>query len=124
MSNTQERRSRSDRRIVPRGGRRPFDVAGSTPLVLVVGDGSDIVRQSEAILTELKFAVAPAATVSDALRIAEGIHPDIIVARAEHASDLRAASSVTVPIVEYGGETAPDSSLVSRVRDALRKRRS
>lgn len=88
----------------------------------MVGDGGDMQRQSEAILSELRFAVAPAATVGDALRIAGGIHPDIIVARPEHASDLRAAPSVEVPIVEYGGETT-DTNLVARVRDALRKRR-
>ena len=52
------------------------------------------------------------------------LDPDIIVARPEHASELRGAPLVEVPIVEYGSETAPDSGLVSRVRDALRKRRS
>jgi len=122
VSNTSDRRSQSDRRAAPRGGRRPHDLPGTTPLILVVGDEGKVQRQSEAILAELKFAVASAATVSDALRVAEGIHPDLIVAGAEDASHLRTAGAVEVPIVEYG-DTRRDEALLTRVRDAFRKRR-
>ncbi|HJR60882.1 MAG TPA: response regulator [Vicinamibacterales bacterium] len=123
MSSPSERRTNPDRRKAVRGGRRPQDRPGSTPLVLVVGAGGNPRRESETILRELKFAVAPAANLSEALRVVEGLHPDLIVAQPEEASRLRATGSVTVPIVEYDSQDPSEGRLVERLREALRKRR-
>jgi hypothetical protein len=91
-------------------------------LILVVGNERDPQHESEVILGALRFAVAPAANVSEALRILESLHPDVVVARPEHASRLRAEGSVTVPIVEYDSHEAADGDLVKRLRQALRNR--
>ena len=122
MSNTSEKRIQADRRKAVRGGRRPADEPGFAPLVLVVGDGRDPQHESETILGELKFAVAPAAGVAEALRVLASVHPDLIVARPEHAARLRSEPSVTIPIVEY--DPAGGHNLVRRMREAIRGRRS
>jgi hypothetical protein len=120
MSNASERRRQPDRRTAARGGRRPHDPQGSAPLVLVVGDGGTPQHESETILRELKFAVAPAADVSEALRVVEGLHPDLIVARPKEASLLRETG---LPIVEYSSQDTADGKLVERLREAIRTRR-
>ena len=122
-SSPSERRAKSDRRRAPRGGRRSHDQPGTTPLILVVGHGDAPERESETILRELKFAVAPAADISEAIRVVEGLHPDLIVARREEASQLRASRSVDVPVVEYEGGAREIDGLIERVRQAMRKRR-
>ena len=123
MSRESERRKQPDRRRAARGGRRPDDPHGFTPLVLVVGDGAVPQRESETILRELKFAVAPAADLQEALKVVEGLHPDLIVARAEDAPRLRGAASV--PIIEYEMTDADGHGrdLVDGVLAAIRKRR-
>ena len=118
MSSPSERRGPFDRRINARGGRRPQDPHGTAPLVLVVGDGGAPQRESEAILRELKFAVAPASNIQEALRVIDGLHPDLILARAEEASQLR---DTGLPIVEYTSQDT-DGTLVDRLRDAIRRR--
>ena len=120
MSNRPERRSSVERRRAARGGRRPYDQPGTTPLVLVVGNGGDPQRESEAILRELKFAVAPAAGISEARRVLEGLHPDLIVAPPNEASLLRDTGLL---IVEYSGADTADGGLIKRMRDAIRKHR-
>ena len=122
-SSPSERRARSDRRGAPRGGRRSHDKPGTTPLVLVVGHGGAPQRESETILRELKFAVAPAADLNEAIRVVEGLHPDLIVAQREEASQLRASKSVDVPVVEYDGSAQDTDGLIERVRQAIRKPR-
>src|SRR6185312_2618281 len=58
-----ERRHVQDRRSTPRGGRRPADPMGYSPLVLVADDDADNGARSVAILARLRFAVAPAHSV-------------------------------------------------------------
>ena len=124
MSIPFQRRSAPDRRTSVRGGRRPHDKPGSAPLVLVVGNGSDPQQESETILARLRFAVAPAVSVPEALRVAQSLHPDLIVARPEEARRLRAEGSVDVPIVEYDGAGPGDTTLVELLREAMRRRRT
>jgi hypothetical protein len=120
-----ERRHGSDRRKAPRGGRRPYDKQGFAPLVLVVGDGHQPEKESETILARLNFAVAPAASVSEAKRVIESLHPDLIVARADVAAKLRGnGDALTVPIVESGDDRRDADALVQRIRFALRQSRS
>ena len=121
MVSPSERRTGPDRRKAPRGGRRPHDRDGFTPLVLVVGGGREPQRESETILRECRFAVAPAVDVPEALRVVDAVHPDLIVAQAEDAARLKGAG---VPVVEYTTDDPSGAELVARVRQAIRGRRS
>jgi CheY-like chemotaxis protein len=119
-SSPSERRAKPDRRQAVRGGRRPYDEPGVTPLVLVVGNGDAPQRDAETILGKLKCAVAMASDANDALRVLESLHPDLIVTRPDAAPDLRGAG---IRIVEYEGDVADGPELVDRVLAALRKNR-
>jgi hypothetical protein len=88
---------------------------------MIVGDGGAPERECERILGELKLAVAPAADLTEALRVVDTLRPDLIVARAEDAARLRERPGVTSAIVEYAG--AADDGLVERVRTAMRANR-
>ena len=120
MASPSERRTQPDRRKASRGGRRPHDRDGFTPLVLVVGSGREPQRESETILRECRFAVAPAVDVPEALRVVDAVHPDLIVAQAEDAPRLKGAG---IPVVEYTIEDASGAELVARLRQAIRGRR-
>ena len=67
--------------------------------------------------------MAPAADLNEAIRVVEGLHPDLIVAQREEASQLRASKSVDVPVVEYDGSARDIDGLIERVRQAIRKSR-
>ena len=110
-----------ERRRSPRGGRRTTDVGGFAPLVLLLGRGETVVTQAEAVLARLKFAVTTTGTVEQALRIMEGIRPDVVVAAPEAASRLRLEWPEHVPVVEMNGEMGenPDA-LVEAIREAIR----
>jgi hypothetical protein len=121
MPNPSERRARPDRRKAPRGGRRPGDLPGTTPLVMVVGHGGTPRRESETILARLNFAVAPTADVAEALRVVESLKPDLIVARPQEATTLRESGTVAAPIVEFNDDQVVATALVDLLRGALRK---
>jgi CheY-like chemotaxis protein len=126
VTNTSERRDGPDRRRRPRGGRRPEDQPGFTPLVLVVHDDEHARELCEAILAKLRFAVTPAATVEKARQIMAALRPEIIVARSRDAGALRAQgpqTQDTVPVVEVG-DTGPDAvALIEDIRAAIRNAR-
>ena len=110
-----------ERRRQPRGGRRATDVAGFAPLVLVLGSGETAVAQAEAVLARLRFAVTTTGTVQEALRILEGIRPDVVVAEPEAASRIRLEWPEHVPVVEMNGEMRDDpDALVEAIREAIR----
>lgn len=88
--------------------------------MLVVGNGREPQRESETILRECRFAVAPAVDVPEALRVVEAVHPDLIVAQAEDAPRLKGTG---VPVVEYKADDASGADLVARLRQAIRGRR-
>ena len=120
-----ERRQGPDRRIRPRGGRRPEDGTGFTPLVLVVDEDSRGRELCEAILAKLSFAVTPAISREKALQIMAALRPDVIVARSADARALRERTAKgldgpAVPVVELG-EGGPDPiGLIEEIRAALR----
>ena len=86
-----DRRSGPDRRKLPRGGRRPGDADGFAPLVLVADEDVESSGRCEAILAGLRFAVAPARSVDEALKVMEALRPNLIVAHLKDESRLRAA---------------------------------
>src|SRR6478672_13859485 len=85
-----DRRAHSDRRTSPRGGRRPADIQGYAPLILVADDDANSGARCVAILARLRFAVAPAHSVDEAVKIMEALHPNLIVARLKDEPALRA----------------------------------
>ena len=110
-----------ERRRAARGGRRATDVAGCAPLVLLIGRGESVVAQAESVLARLKFAVTTTGTVEEALRIMEGIRPDVVVAEPEAASRLRLEWPEHVPVVEMNGDMRDDTEvLIEAIRDAIR----
>ncbi len=124
MPHTPEQRRGPDRRRLPRGGRRATDRPGYAPLVLVVDEDADSGSRCEAILSKLRFAVAPARSVDEALRIMAAIHPDLVVTRESDAERLRtqAPKQVAVVVTPDGDVTA--ETLVEDIRKALRARKA
>jgi CheY-like chemotaxis protein len=118
-----ERRNTGDRREKPRGGRRPYDVAGFVPLVLVVGDSQEREAEFGTILSRLRFAVTPATNVAEALRVIDAVHPDVIVAGPGPADQLRRDASMSIPIVEFDAVREDGDALVDRIRSVMRTRR-
>lgn len=114
-------RNEVDRRRKPRGGRRPEDVDGLTPLVLLVGQDRQIVEGSEAILAKLKFAVARSANVDEALRVLDDLRPELIVVSGGDAEALRAAARVPVLLALPAPDDSPER-LADRVLQAFRSR--
>ena len=106
MSDDKELRAGADRRRQPRGGRRGADVEGFSPLVMVVGNHAAVGDAAGAVLARLKFAVVPAASAEDALRIMQTMRPDIVTANAEDAAQI--------------GRERPDGQAVVVVEDAMR----
>src|SRR3954449_12194751 len=84
-----DRRHANDRRNSPRGGRRPGDVQGYSPLVLVADDDANSGARCVAILARLRFAVAPAHSVDEAVRVMTSLHPTLIVTRLKDEAALR-----------------------------------
>jgi hypothetical protein len=118
-----EQRRRADRRFYRRGGRRPTDIAGFSPLVIVVESEGAQRRLTERILASSRFAVAPVATVESALAICRGLAPSVIVCNEGDETRLRAGLMPRVlPIV--GTKVGPKAleRLIDRIRDALRRR--
>ncbi|HVL67433.1 MAG TPA: hypothetical protein VM364_09240 [Vicinamibacterales bacterium] len=118
MNEQTEKRQGPDRRRRPRGGRRPGDVDGFAPLVLLVGDEEQIAEGSDAILARLKFAVATSRTVDEALRILPDLRPDLIVASERDADAIRAVGAVPV-VLAPAGDRSPER-LTDRVLQTLR----
>ena len=69
MPGAPDQRRGPDRRSRPRGGRRVEDKTGYAPLVLLVDEDAASGERCEAILAKLHFAVAPARSVEEALRV-------------------------------------------------------
>ena len=120
MSDRPERKI-PDRRGRPRGGRRPTDIEGLSPLVMVVGDQSAVGNLAEAVLAKLKFAVSPSASVDDALRVLTTLRPDIIVAKADDAARLRREAPEHLAVVTVSDGMREDPQLlIAEIRKAIR----
>jgi hypothetical protein len=73
---------------------------------MVVGNQAAVGDAAGAVLAQLKFAVVPAASAEDALRIMQTMRPDIVTANAEDAAQI--------------GRERPDGHAVVVVEDAMR----
>ena len=125
MTPTPELRLAPDRRRQSRGGRRPSDTDGFTPLVLVADEDAGNRDLCEAILAKLRFAVAPVDSIEQALKVIATLRPDVIVAHARDVSPLqRAASPSGVPFVTVTDEMREPARLVSAIRNAIRTART
>lgn len=116
-----EKRQGGDRRGRPRGGRRPEDARGFTPLVMVVDPESRRRDISEAILAKLMFAVAPAESVDKAVSIVRALQPEVIIASADDAERIRqllpAESGIVILAVD--DDTRVTDELIEAVRNSL-----
>jgi len=116
-----EQRRRADRRFYRRGGRRPTDLSGFSPLVMVVESDGATRTITERLLASSHFAVAPVASVESALSICRGLAPSVIVCNEGDETRVRTGLKPRdIPIV--GTNVGPESldQLVDRIRDAVR----
>jgi hypothetical protein len=121
MAEERPERSGEDRRTQPRGGRRPGDADGLTPLVIVVGDEAVVGGLVEAVLAKLKFAVARVGNVEEAVRVLPTLRPNIAVASAADAGRLRLESPHYLTVVVLTDAMRDDPYiLIDDIRAALR----
>lgn len=123
---TNERRQQPDRRRLPRGGRRPTDRIGYAPLVLVADDDTNSSARCEAILARLRFAVAPAHSADEALRVMSALRPNLVVAHLKDEASLRRGiesdpTIASVPVISLTPSTEDPEALVDEIRRVLRK---
>lgn len=128
MTSTPDRRFGSERRRTVRGGRRPDDQDGFAPLVLVADDDAGSGARCEAILAALHFAVAPAHSSEEALRVMHALRPNLVVShlRDEQAFKERlGADNATagVPIISVTPDIEAPEALVEEIRRVLRATR-
>lgn len=122
-----ERRAGFDRRKLARGGRRPGDVDGFAPLVLVADDDVDNSGRCEAILAGLRFAVAPAHSAEEALRVMQALRPNLVVAHLKDEPRLRAGMAAEegiadVPVLSVTPDISQPEILIEAIRRLLRVR--
>jgi CheY-like chemotaxis protein len=122
---TPDLRQRPDRRREPRGGRRPEDKAGFSPLVLVADEDAASGDMCEALLATLRFAVARVDSVDKAVSVISTLLPDVIVARGRDVSALqRAAWPSGVPFVIVTDRMRDPDALIDAIRVAIRAART
>jgi len=126
MSPERERRDVPDRRRTPRGGRRPSDPMGYSPLILVADDDANNGARCVAILAKLRFAVAPAYSVEEAIKVMQALRPNLIVARLSDEPALRAQMESNpalgdIPLITMTAENDDPIVLIEEIRQALRR---
>jgi hypothetical protein len=88
---------------------------------MVVGNHAAVGDAAGAVLATLKFAVVPAASADEALRIMQTMQPDIVTANAEDAARIRRERPDQSAIVVVEDAMRDDAQLlVDRIREALR----
>lgn len=125
MSLESERRRGPDRRQTPRGGRRPGDPYGYSPLILVADDDANNGAKCVAILSRLRFAVAPAYSVDEAVKVMRALHPTLVVARLQDEPALREQMQADptisdIPLLVLTEENDAPQLMIEEIRKALR----
>ena len=120
MSTNFDKRGRGDRRRHSRGGRRPTDRPGATPLVVVADEEPGSRTTCETILAKLNFAVAPVESVAKALEVMTALRPEVVVAKVRDAEPLKKQS--LAPVVVVTDAMGDPDILVEAIRQALRAR--
>jgi CheY-like chemotaxis protein len=116
-----EKRQGLDRRNQSRGGRRPTDRRGATPLVVVADDEPGSRTTCETILAKLNFAVAPVDSVTRALEVMATLRPEVVVAKVRDAQLLQ--QQTLAPVVIVTEAMRDPNVLVDAIRKALRRPR-
>ena len=124
MSSDADRRDVPDRRRTPRGGRRPGDPQGYSPLILVADDDAEAGARCIAILARLRFAVAPCHSVEEAVKVMETLRPNLIVARLRDEPALRAQMASNpaigdIPLITLTAENDAPQLMIEAIRAAL-----
>jgi DNA-binding NtrC family response regulator len=119
-----DKRRGGERRRSPRGGRRPGDLRGYTPLVMVIDDEPRRREISEAILAKLMFAVAPVESPEKAASVLQALQPELIIADDEDANKLRGLlhPDIGAEVIVLGEQTRVTDALIEEVRRCLRRR--
>jgi CheY-like chemotaxis protein len=98
---------------------------GYSPLILVADDDASNGARCVAILAKLRFAVAPAYSVEEAVKVMEALRPNLIVARLADEPALRAQMASNpaigdIPLVTMTAENDDPLVLIEEIRRALR----
>ena len=125
MTESSNKRGGADRRRHPRGGRRPADRSGYTPLVFVIDPRPSAREACEAILAKLRFAVAPFDSLDQAKRALNGLKPDIVLVVTEHLEEIRrmlppGRDGRSLPVLPLPDIEVSPVTLVEEIRRALR----
>lgn len=98
---------------------------GYSPLILVADDDANNGARCVAILAKLRFAVAPAYSVEEAIKVMEALRPNLIVARLADEPALRAQMESNpalgdIPLITMTAENDDPVVLIEEIRQALR----
>jgi CheY-like chemotaxis protein len=98
---------------------------GYSPLILVADDDANNGARCVAILAKLRFAVAPAYSVEEAVKVMEALRPNLIVARLADEPALRAQMASNpaigeIPLITMTAENDDPIVLIEEIRRALR----
>jgi CheY-like chemotaxis protein len=99
---------------------------GYSPLVMVADDDASNGARCVAILAKLRFAVAPAHSVEEAVKVMHALRPDLIVARLADEPELRKhmkadPSLGEIPLITMTAANDDPAVLVEEIRQALRR---
>jgi CheY-like chemotaxis protein len=93
--------------------------------VLVADDDANSGARCVAILARLRFAVAPAHTVEEAIKVMQALHPNLVVARLRDEPALREQMNSNpdigdIPFITLTSENEEPQILIEEIRRALR----
>lgn len=98
---------------------------GYAPLILVADDDANSGARCVAILARLRFAVAPAHSIEEAIKVMEALRPNLIVARLRDEPVLRARMAENpalgdIPLLTLTEENDAPEVLIEAIRKVLR----
>ena len=97
---------------------------GYSPLILVADDDAEAGARCVAILARLRFAVAPAHSVEEAIKVMQVLRPTLIVARLKDEPALRAEMASDpaigqIPLLTLTQENEAPQLLIEAIRNKL-----